>query len=321
MKASFVANMKSAAWAIATAAMLLPGLASAHKDSTTIDPLTFSPPNPVNAGTLVTITGTYKYTGGFDSAVCNGAGCPHTAKTPGTPVVGETLQIQIRQSSVTGGYDPTLGVACAAGGDWVQVPPENIPTDSNGQVSKSFDTTGLGGKSICFRAHAPGSGGAHGASGAQSAEINLVIQDICSGVTLSNPSVSGGTLLANGSVRGPWTLSMTLKNCLTARDFKVQGGATAWAPYNGDITVSSGTKEFKENKKNTVIIWNVTAGEETITFGVGTNTTILPCGGVSGITQYLSGAWSAAYIDDNGLPAKSDYTARATVSSNACVAP
>jgi hypothetical protein len=45
---------------------------------------------------------------------------------------------------------------------------------------------------------------------------------------------------------------------------------------------------------------------------------VIPCGGVSGITQYLSGAWSAAYKDDNNQPAKSDYTARATVSSQAC---
>jgi hypothetical protein len=197
-------------------------------------------------------------------------------------------------------------------------------TDALGKVSKTFDTSGLGGKSICFRAHAPAEGGGgHTGSQAKSGETALVILDTsCSGVTLTNPTVSGGTILANGSVRGPWTISMTLKNCLTAREFKVQGGANAWAPYNGTISVpASSSYDLKVNKKNTVIIWNVNAGEETITFGVGSTSSIIPCGSVDGITQYLSGAWSAAYTDDGGLPAKSDYTSRATVSSLACVAP
>jgi hypothetical protein len=297
--------------------LLLPGLAVAHNNATTAG-LPFSPSNPVRAGKAETITGTYMYTGGFENGNCQ-HDCDH-AKTPGSAVVGEKLQIEIRQSDgPLGAYDPTKGVACDAPGDFVQVPPVNSDTDASGQVSKPFDTTGLGGKSICFRAHAPGAGGGHGASGAMSAGIALVILDgTCSGVTLSNPSVSGGFLLANGSVTGPWTLSMTLNNCLAPRDFKVQGGATAWAPYNGNITVPDGNVDFKVNKKNTVIIWNVNAGTKTITFDVGSTSTVIPCGGIDGITQYLSGAWSAAYKDDNNQPAKSDYTARATVSSQAC---
>jgi hypothetical protein len=322
MKTSLLANLKCTAWGIVTAALLLPGLAVAHKDATTAS-LAFSPSNPVSAGTAVTITGTYLYTGGFDNGNCQND-CDH-AKTPGSPVVGQSLQIEMLQTQVglatdPQPYNPTIGISCGSTGVFVQVPPVNTPTDGNGQVSNPFDTTGLGGKSICFRAHAPGSGGNHGVSGAHSAGINLVIQDgVCTGVTLANPSVSGGTTNPNGSVKGPWTISMTLKNCLAARDFKVQGGATSWAPYkDGSASVTAGALDYKVNKKNTVIIWNVNAGEETITFTVGSASTVIPCGGIDGITQYLSGEWSAAYKDDNNQPAKSDYTARATVSSLAC---
>jgi hypothetical protein len=244
MKTSLLANLKCTAWGIVTAALLLPGLAVAHKDATTAS-LAFSPSNPVSAGTAVTITGTYLYTGGFDNGNCQND-CDH-AKTPGSPVVGQSLQIEMLQTQVglatdPQPYNPTIGISCGSTGVFVQVPPVNTPTDGNGQVSNPFDTTGLGGKSICFRAHAPGSGGNHGVSGAHSAGINLVIQDgVCTGVTLANPSVSGGTTDPNGSVKGPWTISMTLKNCLAARDFKVQGGATAWAPYkDGSASVTAG---------------------------------------------------------------------------------
>lgn len=299
MKTSMASKFRNAALGFA-AALLLPGLAAAAPAPGTTTTLQFSQ-NPVTEGTDVTITGTTTFTGS------------------GLPVVGDTLQIQMRQSTDTA-FDPTLGVACDAAGFFKQVPPNNADTDANGQVSKLFPTTGLGGKTICFFANHPASGGVSGHSA--SGEIPLVIQSgSCTGVTLTNPSISGGTVHGDGSVSGPWTIAMTLTNCTGhSLAFKVQGGANAWAPYvEGSASVNEGTLDFKINKKNTVIIWNVTTStSETITFQVGAGST-LPCGGESGITQYLTGAWSAAYTDpDTNLPAKSDYTARATVTSGAC---
>jgi hypothetical protein len=142
---------------------------------------------------------------------------------------------------------------------------------------------------------------------------------VCTGVTLSNPVVSGGTVNPNGSVSGPWTLSMTLTNC-TGFDiaFKVQGGATAWAPLDGDPTISAGTFSIKTTNKNKVITWNVSVadqGSEAITFTVGSASTTVACDA----TNYLSGAWSAAYTHPiTGLPTKTDYTARATISGSSC---
>jgi hypothetical protein len=234
--------------------LLLPGAALAALAGTTTA-LSLSP-NPANDGQIVTITGTT------------------TLTTGGAPVVGEKLQIQMNQSTDTP-YDPALGVACGVAGFFKQVPLANVDTDANGQVSKTFDTTGLAGKTICFQAHHPADGG-NGTGNSMSAGLNLVIQSSCTGVTLTNPSVSGGTTNPNGSVKGPWTISMTLKNCLAARDFKVQGGATAWAPYkDGSASVTAGELDYKVNKKNTVIIWNVKAGEEIITFTVGSESTVI----------------------------------------------
>jgi hypothetical protein len=298
MKTLSLGKLNLAALGLAAAVLLLPGAALAAAPADTTTALSLSP-NPANDGQNVTVTGTT------------------TLVVGGAPVVGDKLQIEMRQSTDTA-YDPALGVACDAAGFFKQVPTVNELTDANGQVSKTFDTTGLAGKSICFRAHHPADGG-NGTGNSMSAGLNLVIQSSCTGVTLTNPSVSGGTTNPYGSVKGPWTISMTLKICLAARDFKVQGGATAWAPYkDGSASVTAGELDYKVNKKNTVIIWNVNAGEEIITFTVGSESTVIPCGGVSGITQYLSGEWSAAYKDDNNQPAKSDYTARATVSSQAC---
>lgn len=303
MKTSMASKFRNTALGLAAAVLLLPGLAAAAPAPTTTTLLQFSQ-NPVTEGTDVTITGTTTYDGS------------------GLPVVGETLQIQMKQSTDTA-YDPTLGVACDAAGTFKQVPPNNADTDANGQVSKLFPTTGLGGKTICFKANHPANGTVSGAS--HSGEINLIINaGTCTGVTLSNPSVSGGTVNGDGSVSGPWTITMRLTNCLGGDPiaFKVQGGANAWAPYNtNSVTKTSGDVEFKVNKKNTVLIWNVTTGAtpQDITFTVGTSASTVPCGGIDGITQYLTGAWSAAYTDpDTNLPAKSDYTARATVTSGAC---
>lgn len=313
MNTLFSLKAKQVGWALAAAVLLLPGIAAAAPAATWTE-LNISP-NPVNAGTDATLTGKL-YLG--------------TQPNTSSPLSGRVLKIEMLQSGLeTDAYNPANGVACNQVGNWQQVPPVNEVTGSGsypaGQVIKTFDTTSLAGKLICFRTNHSAAGGDYAAS--QSGGINLDIRSACTGVTLSNPQVTGGTSHPNGSVGGPWTITMRLTNCLGVdRDFKVQGGANAWAPLNTDdfpISTSSGSQpEVKGKNKNSVIVWNVTTGgtPQDITFTVGSAATILPCGGASGITQYLTGPWSAAYTDPTtNLPAKSDYTARATVSSGACV--
>jgi hypothetical protein len=327
-------NVNRIAWIFGVLAVTLfamSGTALAHVPVTSAA-IEFDPDATANDGDVVTIIGTLTYTGGTNPATCSPpADCPHALPSNGDLVVGQTLEIQIRQSDKTS-YDPTLGVACAAVLDpleypnqgFVNVPPagsESNITDVSGQVSRAFDTTGLTGMSICFRSHHPADGGSHlaGSTQSQSGEIDLLIESFCQGVTLTNPAISGGTTDVNGAAKGPWTVAMDLTNCTGSTvDFKVQGGATAWAPFSSGLTVTDGNATLKNNKKNQVITWNVTLDDgdtETITFNVGTSSSTVPCD----VTNPLSGAWSAAYIDpDTGLPTKSDYTDRATISGAAC---
>ncbi len=299
--------------------MLVSATAFAHQ-SITSSGLSFSDANPMD-GDTVTITGTLTYTGGTNGA-CPPAspGCPHSVPAANDPVVDQTLKLQIRQSDTSAGFDPSLGVACDVAGEYFTF--ASGPTDGSGQFSAPFDTTGLGDVTICFRSqHTPEGDASHKTSQSHSAGIPLDI-DVgdCSGVTLTHPEISGGTVNANGSVRGPWILAMDVTNCLGSQVmFKVQGGANAWAPLNPGWWVSAGSVEPQPKKKNTVLTWNVSIADgntETIVFSVGTSSSVVACGE---LTEYLSGAWSAAYTDpETGLPAKSPYTNRATVTSLAC---
>jgi len=306
MKTSVIESCRYAILGFAAAALLLPGIAlSVPPPANDQISITLSP-NPVVEPNDATITGTLK-------------------DTSGNLLSGQDMKIQMMQVAGTTSYDPAQGVPCSASTDNWQQAGKGL-TDSSGNYSVTFPTSGLGGKSICFRAqHAKGSGSW---DTAMTAGDNLVIQAApsCTGVTLSNPTiVSLGSYIPHVSVSGPWQITMTLTNCLGQPvDFKVQGGANAWAPLDPDsITTSddpSADITVSKKKKNSVITWktNVTDGDSKfITFTVGTDAT-LQCGAIP-ITQYLSGAWSAAYVDpDTGLAMKAGYNDPATVSIEEC---
>lgn len=165
--------MKSNTWkhsitllAVLAVALLGANSALAHKNISS-SAISFSA-NPVSAGTLVTITGTVTFTG----AQAGGSSGGHTFfPSAGAPVVGDNAMIQ-RALDADGNH-----VACedaVSFGDNFVGP---VATDSNGQISGVFDTTGLGGQTLGFRTHHPDGGGAHGASTSSSECANLVITD------------------------------------------------------------------------------------------------------------------------------------------------
>ena len=166
--------MRSKTWKKVTTTLLVvlalavlgAGNALAHQANTQ-SAIAFSPSSPVNAGTMVTITGTVTYTGTFGGGPSNG----HTVVTGG-PVVGENLQIQ-RALDADGNH-----VACADADSFATMAQGS--TDSSGQFSTTFDTTGLGGQTLGFRSHHPaGTGAGPGHSSGQSASdcADLVILD------------------------------------------------------------------------------------------------------------------------------------------------
>jgi len=185
---------------------------------------------------------------------------------------------------------------------------------ADGTVPLSFDTTAYGGFTIGFRAHTFPQGGAHSPGVSFSNGIDLVINPAgCTGVEI------GATLAAGPGNPTPgnysWTFRIEVRNCdLSTRTFKVQGGSNGWAPIieNG-VFVSEGDFTVRQNKRNQVITWTVElAPGETQYIDVTVSGTI-GAGTPNGTILFLSGPWSAAYIDDLGEPAKSDYTGRVSI--------
>ena len=133
----------------------------AHKNNTTAW-MNFSD-NPAVDGTLATITGTAVY----DGTQANGNANGHTYyPINGAPITAGLIQIE--QLFLNG--NP---VACGtAGAAYVNI---GQGSPSSGQFSINFDTTGLGGQTVGFRAHRPATGGSHGDSQTMSGCFNLEI--------------------------------------------------------------------------------------------------------------------------------------------------
>jgi hypothetical protein len=275
------------------------GTVLAHKNKTSTA-ISFSE-NPVSAGMPVTITATVTYTGTTGPGSSQG----HDSVPPsGTPVVGDTVQIQQLQLNGVGVQCGTLGAT------FVNIAMGS--TNSSGQFSTTFDTTGLGGKKICFRAHHPDSGGAHGNDESMSPAVDLQIDPPpCNSVQIGAERAAGPGNPTPGTYN--WTFRITVKNCdLSTRNFKVQGGTSGWTTFL-DAVPSEGNYTIRTNNKNEVITWIVelSPGEEQH-IDVTVTGTIKP-GTPDGTVLYLSGPWSAAYKDDLGNPAKSDYTGRVSI--------
>jgi hypothetical protein len=155
-------------------------------------------------------------------------------------VVGDTVQIE--QLQLNG-----EGVQCGtSGATFVNI--AMGPTNSSGQFSTTFDTTGLGGKKICFRAHHPDSGGAHGNDESMSPAVDLQIDPPpCTGVQIGAELAAGLGNPTPGTYN--WTFRITVKNCdLSMRNFKVQGGTSGWTTFLSAVP-SEGTRTISQDEQ------------------------------------------------------------------------
>jgi hypothetical protein len=146
----------------------------AHKNNTEAS-IWFSS-NPAVDGTVVTVKGKVIYDGTQSSGTPNG----HTSyPSYGAPITAGSIHIE--QLRLAG--NP---VACeTAGAAYVNIG-QGAPNGS-GEFSINFDTTGLGGQTIGFRAHHPATGNGHGDSQTMSncydLEIILALDPLPDGTT------------------------------------------------------------------------------------------------------------------------------------------
>jgi len=259
--------------------------------------------NPVIDGTSVDIAGTLQYSGSPGAGSATG----HTLfPSNGVAVVNETVQIQELQ---LGG----AGVPCGtAGASFVGI--ATGQTNGSGQFSTSFDTTGLGGSTIYFRAHHAAEGGTHGTDQSTSLGLDLAISALSSctpGATIAADLASGdGT--PPPSTAGAWTFRVKVKACGDLTGVTAQGGSNGWAPMVS-FAPSGGAVTVRNNKKNQVLTWNIgdmLDGAEASLLITVSGTTGATCDSV----QYLSGPWSAMASTDGGATfTKSDYTGRVSL--------
>lgn len=288
---------------VVSALVVLGMPASAHKNNTQ-STIGFSD-NPVTAGTMVTITATVTYTG--TTGMGNPAG-HGTVPSNDKPVVGDNVKIQ--ELMLNG-----VGVQCGTpGASFVEIDQGN--TNTSGQFSMFFNTTGLGGMTIGFRALHPDSGDAHGNSQSMSPCMDLVI----------NPSscpVAGVVTVAADLASGPgtppadccatWVFRISVTNCtgVNLTNVKVQGGSNGWTSFVS-ATASTGSASPRLNQRNEVITWTLNLADgatETLNVEI---SGCIPSSAPDGQIRYLSGAWSAAYNAGSG-PQKSAYSGRVSI--------
>jgi len=267
--------------------------ALAHQISTSAT-VSFSV-NPATDGDIVDITGTITQ-----------SGSEHPGVGVGNPVTSGTIQIQ---ELMLGGVGVPVGTPGAV---WTTI--GSGSPDINGQFSVSFDTTGLGGNTIGFRAHYPASGGGHGFAQVSSPGEDLVINSSCEGVVTIASDLASGNGTPPPGFTGDWEFRIKVKACKDVTNVSAQGGTSGWTSFVS-ATSSTGSAEVrKQNKKTSVLLWTIgdmSAGDEA-TLLVKVSGTVKP-GTPDGTELFLSGAWSAKYTDSDNNVQKSDYTGRVSV--------
>ncbi|HIH19922.1 TPA: hypothetical protein HA244_01500 [Candidatus Micrarchaeota archaeon] len=277
--------------------LLFSGFASAHQITTTTT-LSFFPGGTVSDGTLVTITGHVAVTGS-----------QHPNPTP--PWEG-TMQIQECLYIADGSGAPSSACGNASIANWVNIA-TGTPDDS-GDFSTVFDTTGLAGSVIGFRAHyVPNGPGGHKPAQSQSPAADLTIVAACDGVQISADLASGNGMPAPG-YSGTWVYRIRVKACEGATGVFAQGGTSGWTNF-ANYSQSTGSVNVRFNRKNEVLRWiigdMISGQEETLLVTLsGQISRRAACNS----TQYLSGPWSTTYSLDGGANfVKSDYTGRVSV--------
>jgi hypothetical protein len=307
--------------------------------------LTFDPESPVNAGTSVIMTdnvtisdpGSGNQACGLDvgenvdrgnlkiSAVTLGSGGPgrpcsdigNKYCTVGTSANANNTCTR-NLDCVT--LDPGNGTCTSVGLD--QVASENNTSD--GILTYTKDTTGLGGQVLGFVASYQGAGDiTNAADVCEDLTVNEEAEP-CTGALISIDLASGDGAPAPGGSYF-WAFRVTVHACETLFGVTAQGGTNGWASLLNRVATSlvpsdGTTAEIrKANKKTDVILWTIgdmIAGQ--------TETLIVPLSGTippktpDCQVRFLSGAWSALFSTDGINFEKSDYTGRVwiTVDSN-----
>jgi hypothetical protein len=337
-----------AALAVMVLAFVIAGANQAHASQPicTNVATSFSPSNPVSAGTTANVTGTVKQAGAVNG--CAGG-------TVGTPVsVGTMTEKENEIDGVgvpcghgicTGVGGPPDGSVCSnssecnptAGGHCVKATLTAIGSgtpDSNGQVIVPFDTTGLDNQVIGFESSYVGD--SDGFKNNNSPCVDLVIGPGGGGGACPNGEASIAAIKAAGNGTPPpndsecWTFRITVNACDTLTGVTAQGGTNGWTkkivtsnPAIGDsqiLSVSKGAAGVRNNnKRNDVILWNIGGmipGEsEHMDVQVCGTTASLNCP-TDPLTEYLTGPWSTTYghlVSGVLTYDKSDYTGRVSI--------
>ena len=301
----------------------------------------FSPSNPVSAGTTANVTGTVTQAAAVNGCAGGSAGSPVTVGTT-TELENEIngVGVPCGKGICSGAGGPPDGSGCQsssecnpqAGGHCDHATLTTIGSgtpDGNGQLVVPFDTTGLDNQTIGFESSYVGN--SVGFKNNNSPCVDLVIGPGGSG-KCANGEASIAASLALGNGTPPpndsecWNFRITVNACDTLSNVTAQGGTNGWTSklgVNGSqiVSVSKGTAGVRNNnKRNDVILWNIggmTPGEsENLVVKVCGTTAKLNCPAALPLTEYLSGAWSTTYGHSvNGVMTydKSDYTGRISI--------
>jgi hypothetical protein len=300
----------------------------------------YSPSNPVSAGTIANVTGTATQAGAVNGCAGGTAGVPITV---GTLTEKEN---EINGIGVACGKGICSGVGGAPDGSVCQNSSECNPQagghcdhatltaigsgtpDANGQLAVPFDTTGLDNKVVGFESSF--SGNSNGFKNNSSPCVDLVIGP-GGGGSCGNGEASITASLADGNGTPPpsdaecWDFRITVNACDTLANVTAQGGTNGWTSklgFNGSkiVSVSKGSAGVRNNnKRNDVILWNIggmTPGEsENLVVRVCGTTPNLSCPAAP-LTSYLTGAWSTTYghqVSGTESYDKSDYSGRVSI--------
>lgn len=301
-------------------ALGVPALAATQVNTSTAIGIT---PNPVVESNPATLTGTLT-TQGSPSSTWNGADMaiqratnngliPTDARNPLGIAIGDPVGCGFGGEAGQSGNSPHI--------TWVNV--ASGTTSGAGAFSTTFGTTGLGGKTIGFRAdHDNQTIGGNHLRKSTSPCADLVIQSAPSGPGACTPGASIAATLASGDgtpppgSSGPWTFRITVTACGPLTGVTAQGGANGWAPVTNAVPSSGTTVDVrKATNKNTIHLWTIgnMADGQTADLDVTVSGTI-PATAPDCQLRYLSGPWSASYT----LPmattrTKSGYSGRVTI--------
>ena len=282
---------------IVAGATSLLDVAAAPVPISTTTTITFSE-NPATDGTIVMITATV---------------------SPNPGAGNGKIEIGVRQNPGTGEY-----LNCSNPGNSFAVkltPANGVDIDANGQVSITFNTSGLYpvtgaiGKAVALSARYVGTGSGYGNSSSPCTDLAITapLPPPCSGLTIAASLASGEGAPAPGAV-GPWTFKIRVCNCtgVDLTNVKVQGGSNGWTDPTKTSAAADGTVSVKTNKGGAqTITWftdlpNASCKEILVTVDGK-----IPNSALCDSIRFLSGPWSAVYDTGDGLGArKSEYTGR-----------